>query len=426
MTAPPATGAPWTPPLPSILRRVFDALDAAGVEWCVLGGDRPVGDAANAIYLLLPSAGSPRVRRLFARHGFIPIRGSEPAHGSLIGYDATTDAWVTLNVVTDLRWGPYRCPKLPNGAESLRRRRSDDVSVLEDGEAFWMLLLDSLLDKSEISRAHRARLRDLAEHAVASDGLGAIVDRVASPHVTADTLLRGVHVGDWEALEATRPLLRSCFQISPSRHAAARWLNGTRATALGKRGLTVALVGPDGSGKTTLSATLRGAFPFAVETLYMGMHRDALASTRGDRPPSLPARLVAQWGRYARARSLSASGSMVIFDRYPIDATLPATRHAPAGRRAVRWLIGHSVPEPDLMIVLDAPAEVLVQRKHEQPVDVLARRRRQYLGLVERRPGTIVVDATADLQDLRRSVTRVIWEVCRRRSRSVRESPGPS
>jgi len=117
---------------------------------------------------------------------------------------------------------------------------------------------------------------------------------------------------------------------------------------------------------------------------------------------------------------------MVIFDRYPVDATLPAARRPSAGRRAVRWLIGHSVPEPDLMIVLDAPADVLVERKHEQPVDVLERRRRQYLGIVDRRPGAIVVDATGDLQDVRRRVTRVIWEACRRRSRSVRASPGPS
>jgi len=302
------------------------------------------------------------------------------------------------------------------------------VFVLEDGDAFWMLLLDNLLDKSEISSAHRSRLRDLAEHAAPQDSLGTIVDEVASPDVTADELLRGVRVGDWDAVEAMRPLLHSSFQRSQSVHAAAsrtvsrRLLNGTRATLMGKRGMTVALDGSDGAGKSTLAAALQGALPFAVETLYMGMHRDALASMRGDRPPSLPARLVAQWGRYARARFLRASGSMVIFDRYPVDATLPAARHASAVRRAVRWLIGHSVPAPDLMIVLDAPAEVLVERKHEQPLDVLERRRRQYLELVERRPGTIAVDATADLQDLRREVTRVIWGVCRRRSRSVTTS----
>jgi thymidylate kinase len=117
---------------------------------------------------------------------------------------------------------------------------------------------------------------------------------------------------------------------------------------------------------------------------------------------------------------------MVLFDRYPVDATLPAARHAPAGRRAVRWLIGHTVPEPDLMIVLDAPAEVLVERKHEQPVDVLETRRLQYLELARRRPDTVVLDATADPDDLRRHATRVIWSACRRRSRSVRgASPQP-
>jgi len=419
MTASHDSDAPWIAPLPSVLRRVFDALDAAGVEWCVLGADR--SDAGTEIRLLLPRADSTRFRRLFARHGLIPIRGFGPgARSSRIGYDADTDAWVTLEVATDLRWGPYRGPALTDGAERLRRRRSDDVWVLEDGEAFWMLLLDGLLDGSEIHSPRRAQLRDLAAHAATSDVLGVFVDTLASGGVTADTLLRAVQIGDWDVVEAARPVLRSGFRTTPSGHATGRWPTGTRATPLGGRGLTVALVGPDGSGKSTLTATLRGVFPFAVETVYMGMHRDALASTRGERPPTLPARLVAQWGRYAKARSLSASGTMVIFDRYPVDATLPAARQAPAGRRAVRWLIGHTVPEPDLMIVLDAPAEVLFERKHEQPVDVLERRRRQYLELVERRSGTVVVDATADLEDLRRRVTRVIWEACRRRSRSVR------
>ena len=40
-------------------------------------------------------------------------------------------------------------------------------------------------------------------------------------------------------------------------------------------GFTVALIGPDGAGKTTVARALEGALPFPVEYLYMGVNPDS-------------------------------------------------------------------------------------------------------------------------------------------------------
>ncbi|MDP9300559.1 MAG: hypothetical protein M3P43_06655 [Actinomycetota bacterium] len=424
MTAPRGTDAASASSLSPLLARTFEAFDAAGVRWCLLRGERQLGDVEGDIDVLVPPADWARLRRLSVRHGFVPIRTwGRGSHRFLVGYDPIADAWLRLDVVRDLRFGPYQSLKLAQRAEDLRRRRSGNVFVLDDGDAFWTLLLHCLLDKTEIAPKHRSRLCELAEHGAGSDGLGALVDRVvASVSITADDLLRTAKRGDWETLEALRPVLRSCFVRSqPVRAAARRTVNAilrraTRVVLLGERGLTVALTGPDGAGKSTLAAALRRHLPFPVAAVYMGMHRDAEGSARGERPRALPVRLIRQWVRYAKARFLRARGFLVIFDRYSVDATFPAAGHPSPVRRALRWLIGHGGPAPDLTLVLDAPAEVLFERKHEQPVDVLERRRRQYLELAERHPRTLVVDSTLDIEQVRRDVTSAIWNEYVRRS----------
>jgi thymidylate kinase len=101
---------------------------------------------------------------------------------------------------------------------------------------------------------------------------------------------------------------------------------------------------------------------------------------------------------------------VVVFDRHGLDAAAaPARPEGGPARRARRRLLAAALPQPDVLVVLDAPAEVLLARKGEHDVPTLAAQRARYLALADR-PGAAVVDASRDAETVRRDVTRVVWQ----------------
>jgi thymidylate kinase len=188
------------------------------------------------------------------------------------------------------------------------------------------------------------------------------------------------------------------------------------AVNLARRGVSVALLAPDGAGKSTLARALAAYPPLPVWTAYLGLY------PRSGRRFAVPGvgfcvRVVRQWTHYLLARWHQARGMIVVFDRYPYDARLGPRRSGGRHDRLRRWLLGHVLPPPDLAIVLDAPAEVLRGRKDEQDIEELRRQRHEYLSLAGRLPcRTIVVDAGRSESDVRREVTDLIWQECVARS----------
>jgi thymidylate kinase len=89
-------------------------------------------------------------------------------------------------------------------------------------------------------------------------------------------------------------------------------------------------------------------------------------------------------------------GEVVVFDRHYL-----ADYHAydvvgegrSASRRIHGFLLAHAYPKPDLVVYLDAPAEVLLARKGEGTIAALERRRGDYLALADVAPDFVVVDA---------------------------------
>ena len=125
--------------------------------------------------------------------------------------------------------------------------------------------------------------------------------------------------------------------------------------------------------------------------------------------------LLGQWGRYLAARWRQGCGRLVLFDRYPYDSLLPQETSPGMLRRWRRLLLGRACPAPGLVVVLDAPGEVLFARKGEHSPDVLERQRQGYLALQARLPHAVVIDATSDLRSVCRQVTAAIWRRCAER-----------
>jgi thymidylate kinase len=221
------------------------------------------------------------------------------------------------------------------------------------------------------------------------------------------------------------------------------------------RGFTVALIGPDGAGKTTVARAIQDEFQGSVKYLYMGVNPEAsnrrLPTTKlvhlirriraarrsheslnsfthtTAKPTSVSVRsalravrltlalvnrLAEEWYRYGIAWSSVLRGSIVLFDRhfyadyYASDVSTAAPR--PVQRRIHGFMLYHFYPRPDLLVYLDAPAEVLFDRKGEGTVESLDRRRQDYLEVMRTTNNATVVDANRPLDQVTRDVSEII------------------
>lgn len=220
----------------------------------------------------------------------------------------------------------------------------------------------------------------------------------------------------------------------------------------------VALVGPDGAGKTTVGRRLAEDGHLKVEYLYLGVNPDAsnrmLFTTRliawskrrrgtgGEHGPPdgvdemfRPDRRVSfakelkstirvvnqiadEWYRQAIAEMMQRRGFVVVFDRhYLADYSTHDMSDAaalPFHRRLHGFVLRHLYPKPDAVVMLDAPAEILLARKGEGTVEALERRRRDYLALRSTTEHFYVVDATQDVTKVYADVRDIIAELAQR------------
>jgi energy-coupling factor transporter ATP-binding protein EcfA2 len=283
-----------------------------------------------------------------------------------------------------------------------RRRVRDGVARPADGDAFWLLLAHCLLDRGTVAPHYRPRLHELAREGAGAELGPALLARAPT---APPALLAAVADDDWERVDAlgarlTGELRRGRTSAERTRGLA---LELARAAAkprlLARRhGPSLALLGPNGVGKSTLAEALRRDFPLDSRIIYMGLWKAG-----GPFAPIVrPARI---WARYLLARYHQLRGRLVIFDRYVDEARLPARGALVGLKRPYFWLLAHSVPPAGATVVLDVPGNVAYARKQENPPDELERERRVYGALA----GAQVVDASREPADVRADVEAILW-----------------
>jgi dTMP kinase len=102
------------------------------------------------------------------------------------------------------------------------------------------------------------------------------------------------------------------------------------------------------------------------------------------------------------------SRRLVIADRYYHDALVDMGANfgsdAPEPHGLFRFF-----PRPDRVILLDAPEEVVIDRKRDVPsLDYLKQRRPLYLAMAKRH-GWPIVDATRTADEVHRDIADIVW-----------------
>jgi thymidylate kinase len=415
------TEAPVAPVVPEtahpVLRRLFSALEARGLLWTLLrvpsNLEAPTGD----VDLLVAPADADALREVAVGLGFVPLPGWESAPDLiLVRYDRPSDRWLLLDVATAVSFRAPRALQLADAAAPVlsRRRLRDGIAVPADADAFWLLLLHCLLDKRGVAPHDRGRLQQLVGTS-SSSPVARAACRAAGGRLTPEAFMAAVRSGAWETLDELGGRLAA--ELKRHRAARERWrafskdvVSTARKPLLlrRRRGVNLALLGPNGVGKSTAAAALQRSFPFESRVVYMGIWK----GTGGSRPrqaAEVVTRPVRIWRRYLRAQYHQLRGRLVIFDRYVYEALLPARPPFVAAKRPYFWLLAHVVPPAQSVVVLDVPGRVAFGRKQENPPDELESERRLYAGLAGRVPSFELVDAVHGPEAVRADITAIVW-----------------
>jgi thymidylate kinase len=169
------------------------------------------------------------------------------------------------------------------------------------------------------------------------------------------------------------------------------------STQRGRRGAgyCVAVVGADGSGKSTVMQRLRASGSASMVCVKSGLSAGSYA--RMPKPVRWLARAQRVAHLVARTRLALYRGKTVVWDRHPVEDSLTREEGRRVLTRGQGWA-RHLLPAPDLLIVLDASARTLYARRQEQDPLTLERLRQIYLRMAAAAPNAVIIDAAQPVE----------------------------
>jgi thymidylate kinase len=416
---------PQTPEQEEVSRfvtAVFRAWQQAGIAFLVLRNYENLPNSiSNDIDILLnPSqlrAAEESLLATASSTGFRLHNRAEFATLALYFSNNHSNAQVHFDLFTDLKWRSFDflcCD------EFLQRRNNRDLFFIpHPADEATTNLLATMIYTGKVKEKYKPSIATgfRNEPAIATSLLARTYGRRLAKVVVASGAKE-----NWPQLEAATPAVRRALITRQlTRHPLATLASFFKDSArLLKRfihppGLTVVLCGADGSGKSTIaSAIIDGLNPtFSLlkgrqfhwkPPFFSGKRMTSRAPTNA--PHSTPPRnpflsllyfgfhlLEFMLGSRLRIRPVTFRGGLVLIDRYYYDFLVDQRRYRLNVPLFLVRLGRYLIKKPDLILLLDAPAEVLQQRKQEVSLAETQRQRDAYLSVVQRLADAHIVNA---------------------------------
>lgn len=198
-------------------------------------------------------------------------------------------------------------------------------------------------------------------------------------------------------------------------------------------GFTIAIMGPDGSGKTTVMNQFKKDIEPAFRRIQQ-FHLYPVPQTGGEIVNTDP------HGKTKRAFILSVlklcyilfiyrightrlvmpkkiRSTLTIFDRYYDDILVDPVRYRNGTPDWIVKMIGWFIPKPELWFFLDCPTEVIQARKSEVTPEETERQRHAYLKLASTKKNSLVLNTNRKVEDISIDACRFICELLNKRAK---------
>ena len=318
-----------------------------------------------------------------------------------------------------------------SGKELLRDRRRWNNLWVASPRAEYLYLLTKKICKGVVPPYQRARLEQLQE-ILGADAVEA-AKTVLGPYWGKRTV-RWIDMGAWLLLENYLPQLRRSLRMIQIRNDPKKWIQNW-IPEVSRRyhrwryptGMFVAILGPDGAGKTLLVENLKRCLgPAFRRTVAFHLRPNLYRSLAASGPVTDPhGQLQRSYlssvmklfyylfdyvaGYLIKIRPALVRSSLVLSDRYYHDLFVDTQRYRYGGPRKLVRGISRFIPKPDLFLIIDVPEKQLLARKQELTVEELQQQRKSYRCLSnDDFLNAVVIDGNMSPE----CVTRRASEVC--------------
>ena len=339
-------------------------------------------------------------------------------------------------------WSPITWRGIPYcNADTIlagKKRWNSRFPIPGPGSEAATLLLKELLQAGKIKTCYFERIQSLAS--ADPDGFYEALDGIFDDRIVR-FLLSSSQTGDWSALEGNYQKVRHNLIVRSSVRRPLRtilskasfFLGHAADAARGRRQCLICLIGPDGSGKSTLSKGILdqcsdlfgtslyfhghfGYIPELTRILPRFLHAPSETLVLGRRKKNRAARVLMylMMSYYAAGYGIGfallsvkrKSSRLVVFDRYFYDYAIQDERISPDDR--IFRILCQFVPKPDLIIWPSAPATIIHGRKPELPIAEIERQENACRTVIGVFPGGHAIENSGPVDAATVEVRRIL------------------